>query len=129
MASIDATIAWLEKLPQDISDEGKDLVRASILNHGHWDTGKMLNSVQGTVSGNSVHIRVWSNYAAYVNDGHGPSVPKHRATWKKYNVSKLKFKESPKWPGPIYAAYASGYAGSHFFDEAAEQLRAYIRSL
>lgn len=129
MASIDATIAWLEKLPQDIADEGKDLVRVSMLNHGHWDTGKMLNSVQGTASGENVHIRVWSSYASYVNDGHAGSTPKVRKTWKKKNVSMLKFKESPKWPGPIYAKYASGYGGSHFFDEAADQLRAYIRSL
>lgn len=129
MASIDATIAWLEKLPEDIRAKGIDITQDSIIRNGNYDTGKMFNSVQGSVSGDTVHIRVWSSYASYVNDGHGPSAPKHRATWKKYNVSKLKFKESPKWPGPIYAAYASGYSGSHFFDQAYVELRAYIHSL
>lgn len=129
MASIDATISWLEKLPQDIAERGKDITRESILRNGNWDTGKMLNSVQGSASGDSVHIRVWSSYASYVNDGHGPSVPKVRKTWKRRNVSMLKFKSSPKWPGPIYAAYASGYSGSHFFDQAYVELLAYIHTL
>lgn len=129
MASIDATIKWLEQLPQDIADKGKAYVHGSIASHGHIDNGDMYDSVQAAVHGESVHIRVWSSYAKYVNDGHGPSVPRVRQTWTKRNVNYLKFKESPKWPGPIYARYANGYKGSHFFDEAYRMLDSYISTL
>lgn len=130
MATVDATIKWLEQLPQDIADKGKSYVRGSISRHGHIDTGDMYDSVQAAVHGDSVHIRVWRHYAGYVNDGHGPSAPRVRKTWKKYNVSKLLFKDSPKWqPAPIFAAYASSYKGSHFFDEAYRMLDSYISTL
>lgn len=119
MASIDATIDWLEKLPNDIAEKGREYVRDSIISNGHYDTGNMFNQVQAAVHGTDVHIRVWAHYAAYVNDGHGGADPGHI----------MGFKDSPKWPGPIHARRVRGYGGSGFFDRAAEQLRSYIYTL
>jgi len=129
MASIDSTITWLEQLPEDIREHGIRSMQNAIMDCGNVDTGNMLLSVQGSAGGNSVHIRVHTAYAGFVNEGHGPSVPRVRKTWKKRNVSMLKFKESPKWPGPIYAHSARGYKGSRFATLAYRDLLSYIKSL
>ena len=120
MASIGETIKWLEELPNDIAETGKNFVRESIVSHGNFDNGDMYNQVQGSAYGNVVRIRVWSHYAAFVNDGHGPSYP---IRWKGVHI-----KPSMKWYGG-WVHHTSGYAGSHFFDDAADQLRAYISTL
>ena len=104
-------------------------MRGAITTCGNVDTGKMLNSVQGSSSGSSVHIRVYTSYAGYVNEGHGGATPRVRQTWKKRNVSMLKFKESPKWPGPIFAHSTRGYTGSRFATMAYRDLLSYIKSL
>lgn len=121
MASIQETISFLEGLPNDILDRGKYYVQYQILAHNHVRSGKMLNSVQGSASANHVNIRVWTHYAGYVNDGRGVVRPKH--TMKNGRLGWLRFDD-----GSFHRA-AGPYAGSHFFDTAAQQLEAYISTL
>lgn len=121
MASIQETITFLEGLPNDILDHGKYFVQWEILAHNHVRTGRMLNSVQGSASSNFVNIRVWTSYAGYVNDGRGPVYPKHNA--KNGYLGWL------KWDDGSFHRSAGPYAGSRFFDAAADKLRSYVRTL
>lgn len=128
MASIDATISFLEKLPEDIRIMGEQVTKSSIISNGNYDTGNMYNSVNAFVHGDHIQIVVWTRYAKWVNDGHGGAAPGHV----------MSFKISPKWPGYVtksgnarpYAAHrVSGYEGSGFFDQAYTRLLAYIQTL
>lgn len=120
MASINDTIDWLEKLPEDIKETGKNYVRQSILDCGNYDNGDMYKSVRGSASSNHVKIEVWCAYATYVNYGHGPSYPhKYRG---------VHIKPSYKWYGS-WVHHTKGYDGSKFFDTAYDNLYSYIKSL
>ena len=133
MASLNATIEFLEKLPEDIRSRGEDIVKTNIISNGHYDTGNMFNSTRAFVHGDNVQIVVWTKYAKFVNDGHAGAAPGHVMT----------FKISPKWPGETYiskttkqpytagkrAYRVSGYGGSGFFDQAYVELLAYIHTL
>lgn len=121
MASISETISFLEGLPNDILDHGKHYVRYQILANNHVRSGNMLNSVQGSASADHVNIRVWTHYASYVNGGRGPVRPKHYT--KNGHLGSLQFDDGS------FHRYAGPYAGSRFFDTAANQLRAYISTL
>lgn len=120
MASISETIRWIEELPNDIKETGKNMVRESILSHGNYDNGDMYNAVRGSAYGYQVKIEVWSRYASYVNDGHGPAFP------KRYRG--VHIKPSNKWYGK-WVHSTSGYEGSRFFDDAYSNLLAYIQTL
>lgn len=126
MASVEAVIEELEKMPEKIRDYGEQAVKGSIMSHGHVDTGNMLNNTRAFAHGTDVQIIVWTRYASMVNDGHGPSVPHH--TTAHGGSGWLQFKASPKW-SPIFTRYASGYGGSGFFDEAYEKILAYVKTL
>lgn len=123
MASLNATIEFLEKLPEDIRSRGEDIVKTNIISNGHYDTGNMYNSTRAFVHGDHVQIVVWTKYAKFVNDGHAGADPGHI----------MSFKDSPKWPAfngvPIRARRVSGYGGSGFFDQAYVELLAYIHTL
>lgn len=125
---IEAMIDKLEKLPKEIADAGRWIVRSNISSHDNYDTGRMYNSVQSTVSGNSVTIRVNTFYANWVNSGRGPVYPKNRATWTGKNVKSLHIKGSNKYYEG-FAKYVKMYPGSHFFDRAYEDLDRYIDSM
>lgn len=136
MASLNATIDFLEKLPEDIRSRGEEITKASIKSNGNYDTGNMYDSTRAFVHGDHVQIVVWTKYAKWVNDGHGGAAPGHTMT----------FKISPKWPAVEYhtkamknagltevsgrkARRVSGYGGSGFFDQAYMELLAYIHTL
>lgn len=125
MASITETINWLEKLPEDIKETGKSMVRSSIISHGNVESGNMLNSVQGAAGSNWVRIRVWRWYASLVNDGNRGSgdiiTAKHRTRTG-----------APGWMqsrSGWYARKVHAHSGSHFFEDAYENLLSYIKSL
>lgn len=136
MASLNATIDFLEKLPEDIRSHGEEIAKASIMSNGNYDTGNMYNATRAFVHGDHVQIVVWTKYAKWVNDGHGGAAPGHIMT----------FKVSRKWPAVEYQSKAMkkagitqvsgrkarrvrGYGGSGFFDQAYVELLAYIHTL
>lgn len=121
MASISETIAFLNQMPNQIKETGKNIVRSNIMSHGHYRSGTLYRSVRGSASLENVKIQCWCGYATYVNDGRGPVYPKHKTKdgWQGW----LRFQD-----GSFHRS-AGPYAGSGFFDEAADELRAYIRTL
>lgn len=136
MASLNATIDFLEKLPEDIRSRGEEITKSCIRSNGHVDTENMINSTRAFAHGDHVQIVVWTRYAKWVNDGHGGADPGHVMT----------FKVSPKWPAVTYQSKAmkengltmisgrkarrvGGYGGSGFFDQAYMELLAYIHTL
>ena len=121
MASIEATIDFLEKLPEDIRSNSERIAKECIERNGHVDTGNMLANTRAFAHGSDVQLVVWTKYARLVNDGHGGAVAAP-GKW-------LQFKSSPKWPGPIYAKKTSGYGGSGFFDQAYVEILAYVHTL
>lgn len=121
MASISATIEYLNQLPEQIRETGINMVRSSILSHGHYRSGTLYDSVQGAASSENVRIRCWCKYASYVNSGRGAVRPKHYT--KNGHLGSLRFEDGS------FHRYAGPYAGSRFFDTAANQLRAYISTL
>lgn len=125
MASITETINWLEKLPEDIRTTGIQYVKNSIVGHGNVETRNMLNSVQGTAGSNFVRIRVWRYYASYVNDGNNGGGDIITAKHRTRTGAPGWLKSRSGW----FARQVRAYPGSGFFDDAYENLLAYIRSL
>lgn len=119
MATIEATIRWLDMVPELVGAKGYEYVRGSIISHDHIVTGRMLNSVHYEVNGPHARIWVWTKYAGFVNDGRGEVRP----------VSKKALSWDLPYPLPHPVMRASAYPGSHFFDEAYEQLDNYCASL
>lgn len=118
----------LERLPKEVADAGRWIVKSNIDSHGNRDTGQMYNSVQSTVTGTYVRIAVNTFYAHWVNDGRGEVVPRTRKTWKNRNVSVLSIKGSNKYY-PGFTKHVKAYPGSHFFDDAYAELDSYIDSM
>lgn len=117
MARIEDMIRRLEEYPNKIKEIGKETVKAHIVSHNNFDTGKMYDSVQGSVSGQHVTIRVNSFYASWVNSGRGEVFPRQRMTWTSKNVKALHIKGSNKYYEG-YSRHVKAYPGSHFFDDA-----------
>lgn len=123
MASVEQTISWLEKLPEEIGQKGEQLVKMKIWNKGHVMTGRMFNSVHHEVWEGHARIWVWTRYASYVNDGRGPVYPRHstkhgKTGWLHWTM-----------PNEVWTRKAAAYPGSHFFDEAAHELDAWCSQL
>ena len=119
MATIEATIDWLNKLPEEIGQKGQELVINSIRSHGHIVTGRMLASTNYEVNGNHARIWVWTKYAGFVNDGRGEISPVSKKALYWYLPSEL--------PHPVM--HAKAYKGSKFFDQAYHELEAWCSQL
>ena len=133
MATIEATIAYLNNVPEMIKEQGVHLVQNSTIAHGHVDTGEMYNNIRGEVWEDHVRIWIWRKYAGLVNDGHAGADPGHIMTFKITNkwpaISYIRKRDGAHIVSGIKARRVGGYAGSGFFDSAAEQLRAWVKTL